>query len=248
MALVRILRLGLSDDTYGSLPDSARSWFLAARSLEEETGEPWETVLTENWPTARQPDEVERQITELKPNLVLFCAAAYWVSYPSVPLRLRRKSFPGARQVSRLGFWAANQGWAADRAAFHAARRLLTSPAAGAFYFEPAAALERSERLIRTILRPEEVVLAVRGPLPLTIAGSAAIQSACEQRRAAFDAGLRALCSSLHVAYHGYAPGDRHPRDELLADRIHVNARGHARRTEVEARLMATAWQSRLRE
>lgn len=244
---MKILRLGLSDDTYGSLPDSERSWFLASRSLEEVTGEPWETVLAANWPTARQPDEVENLIAEQRPNLVLFCAVAYWVSYPSVPLRLRRKSFPGSRQVARLGFWAANQRLVADRAAFHAARRLLTSSAEGAFYFEPAAALERSERLIRTILRHEDVALAVRGPLPLTIPGSAAIQSACEQRRAEFDAGLRALCASLHVAYHGYAAGDRHARDELLGDRIHVNARGHARRARDEFDVMARAWQSRIK-
>lgn len=245
---LRILRLGLSDDTYGSLDEPLRSWSLAAITLEERTGEHWETVLAPNWPGERQAAELEDAITRLEPQLVLLCGAAYWVSYPSIPLRIRRKSFPGAKQLSRFGFWSARQHLIADRAMVHAARHLFASAQATGFYFEPQQAAERMERAIRTVLRHEHIALAVRGPLPLTISGPVALQTECERRRAAFDSALGALCDSLHVAYRGFSLADRHPRDELLGDRIHVNAKGHARRAAIEAGVMLRAWDARLRE
>lgn len=94
----------------------------------------------------------------------------------------------------------------ADRAAFHFARGMLTRSGVAAFHFEPSVALERTEQLIRTILRHESVVLAVRGPLPFAISGSPALRQECERRRATFDTGLANLCESLHITYQGFSP------------------------------------------
>lgn len=245
MPALKILRLGLSDDSYGSLPDVERSWSLAERDLERLTGEPCETVRMANWPTGRQADEVDAEIERIRPDLVFVCAVAYWVSYPSTPLRLRRMAFPGANRMARLGFWAANKPAIADRSAFHLARRMLARADASAFPFTPEVVLDRMDRLIRTVLRHETVILAVRGPIPLRIAGSAALRAECERRRAVLDSGLAARCEKLHVAYRSFTACDVHPRNELLGDRVHVNSLGHRRRAREEFELMSRAWRAR---
>jgi hypothetical protein len=241
---LKILRFGLSDDRFGNLAREQRSWFLAQQRLEAETGEPWETSFAAAWPSQSLAEDVERAVVSERPDLVVFCCAAFWVSYPSAPLRLRRSNFPGSRQLSRLGFWMATKPLVADRAVFHAGRRIATGVSLTAFYVEPDAAMAHVERAIRAILRHEEVSLAVRGPLPLHIAGSPAVRAVCERRRAAFDGQLRDLCNSLHVEYLPFGPEDTHPPDELLGDRIHVNAKGHARRGEHEFDVMSRAWKA----
>lgn len=245
---MKVLRLGLSDDTYGTLADAERSWFLAERAMENLTGESWETIHAPNWPSAHHADDVDAEIERSQPNMVVLCAATFWVAYPSLPLGLRRRSFPGSRQLARLGWWSARKPLMADRAAFHFARGMLTRSGVAAFHFEPSVALERTERLIHTILRHESVVLAVRGPLPFAISGSPALRQECERRRATFDTGLANLCESLHITYQGFSLADMHPRTELFGDRVHVNALGHQRRAEVESALMIAAWQGQTTE
>lgn len=245
---MKILRLGISDDTYGDLPLAQRSWKLAEGRMADATGLPWETRLAASWPASGLAEATEVSINEFRPDLVLLCCAAYWVSYPSVPLRLRRSGLPGSNRAARLGLWAASVPAIGHTAVFRLARNALTRANAAGFYFEPATALERIERVIRTVLRHEDIALAVRGPLPLAIPGSAAVAAECERRRAEFDAGLVSFCDSLHVAYYGFGPGATHPASELLSDRIHVTGAGHARRAPVEFEVMLRAWNARVRE
>ncbi len=78
---MKVLRLGLSDDTYGTLADAERSWFLAERAMENLTGEPWETIHAPNWPSSNQADDVDAEIERSQPNMVVLCAATFWVAY-----------------------------------------------------------------------------------------------------------------------------------------------------------------------
>ncbi|MBK7329135.1 MAG: SGNH/GDSL hydrolase family protein [Dehalococcoidia bacterium] len=241
---MKVLRYGISDDEFGELPAEQRSWHLAARGLEELTGQPWETVIKRSWPGSAWSEEVERDIAEERPDMVALLCVAFWVSYPSAPLKVHRSRLPGTHQLARFGFWAASKPLLGDRWFFHAARRLVNREATAAFFFEPEVALARVEQVIRVVLRHEDIALAVRGPLPLSIAGSGHFRAICEARRAALDQGLAELCRSLHVEYIGFDAAAAHPKDELLGDRIHVNARGHTRRAGQEFDVMARAWKS----
>lgn len=241
---MKILRFGISDDAHGPLPKEARSWYLAAKRLEEATNETWETELRPSWPSGSLVPEVEKALELHHPDLVVICCAAFWVSYPSAPLKLHRSKFPGSDRLARAAFWAAARPALAHRSAFHLGRRLVTREATVEFFFQPEVALQRVEQAIRAVLSQEEVALAIRGPLPLTISGSPALRELCERRRAAFETGLDDLCRSLHVAYHGYNADDKHPADELAGDRVHVNAKGHARRATDEFEVMRQAWEA----
>jgi hypothetical protein len=239
---MKVLRFGISDDAHGDLPHAARSWHLAARRLEEATGEQWHTVMRRSWPARSFSRDVEEAIEEEEPDMVMMMCAAFWVSYPSTPLRIHRSGIAGSRQIARFGFWAASRPALAHRRLFHLGRRMLATSATAEFHFDPDWALQRVEEALRAVLRHEEIAVAVRGPLPLSIQGPAAMRALCERRRAQFNDGLERLCRTLHVEYASFGPDDRHPADELAGDRIHVNARGHARRAEVEFDVMLRAW------
>lgn len=239
-----VLRFGLSDDTYGDLPVESRSWKIAEQRLAEASGETWTTTLEEGRPASSLPVLVERKVSELQPEMVVFCCPAFWVSYPSMPLFVHRSRVPFAKKLARAGFWAASKPGIANRAVFHLGRRATAGGATTAFFFEPEQALATYEEAFRVVLRYENTAIAVRGPLPLHIRGSRRLREECERRRAALDAGLSAICAQLHIEYLPYEGRDTHPAAELLGDRIHVNAAGHARRAIDESELIVRAWRA----
>jgi len=239
---VKILRLGISDDIHGDIAIEKRSYHLSQEKLAAHTGKPWETVLDSAWPSPSLQRRYEKRLEEIKPDLVFLSCAAFWVSYPSGPLKVQRSKLPFGPKLARAGFWLAAKPGIGHTPAFRAGRRLFLRTAGAAFYFEPEEVLDEIEKIIRTTLQREEIALAVRGPLPMHLPGSAEQRSEGERRRAQFDAGLRSLCDSLHVAYASYGPDDLHPRTELTGDRVHVNEAGHARRAEVEFAVMREAW------
>lgn len=241
---MKILRFGLSDDSYGDLPLEQRSWHISQQQLAEASGAPWETVLEDGRPASSLPGLVERRVAEVQPEMVVFCCPAFWVSYPSAPLLVLRSRIPFAKTVARAGFWAASKPAVANRAIFHAGRRVAAAGATTAFFFEPEQALSRYEEAFRAVLRHEHTAIAVRGPLPLRIHAKKALREVCEGRRATLDAGLAAICSKLHIEYRGFGGGATHPDEELLGDRIHVNAAGHARRAIDESEVMVRAWRA----
>lgn len=111
---MKVLRLGISDDAFGNLKDEERSWHIAGEALAERIGEPVETILKRSWPDERMAARVERWIEDEQPGVVLFCAAAFWVSYPSAPLLVQRTRLPFAKQLS--GRWHPDGGQRPDRA------------------------------------------------------------------------------------------------------------------------------------
>jgi hypothetical protein len=241
---MKVLRLGISDDVFGEIPDKQRSWSLAGEELSVRTGEPVETILKRSWPDEKMAARVERWIEEEEPSVVLFCAAAFWVSYPSAPLMVQRSKVPFARQLSGVGIKLAGNARIAHNAAFRTARRAVVTAAGGAFYFEPDHAAAMVEQWIRRAIRKEDLAVAVRGPSPLRIAGPKGLRDMCERRRFALDSALEEVCRSLHVAYVGFAGEALPDRAHLQGDGIHVNAAGHAWRTADETDVMWRAWQA----
>ena len=239
---MKVLRLGISDDAFGNLGDEQRSWHIAGEMLAERTGEPVETVLKRSWPDEKMAGRIERWIDDEEPGLVLFCSAAFWVSYPSAPLLVQRTKLPFARQLSGVGIKMAGNARIAHNAAFRTARRAVVGSIGGAFYFEPEHAAEMVEEWVRRAIRHEDLAVAVRGPLPLRIPGPRALRETCERRRASLDAALDAMCQRLHVAYLGFAGDEMAEPGHLLGDGIHVNAAGHASRAVGEADVMWRAW------
>lgn len=239
---MKVLRLGISDDAFGNLKDEERSWHIAGEALAERIGEPVETILKRSWPDERMAARVERWIEDEQPGLVLFCAAAFWVSYPSAPLLVQRTRLPFAKQLSGVGIRMAGNARIAHNAAFRTARRAVVGSIGGAFYFEPEHAAEMVEQWVRRAIRHEDLAVAVRGPMPLRIVGARALREACEQRRARLDSALNTMCRRLHVTYHGFSKDELPDPAHLLGDGIHVNAAGHACRAPAEADVMWRAW------
>lgn len=241
-----ILRLGLSDDIHGDIPVEQRSWHISQEALAQETGCEWRTRIIDSRPTKRLAARVEAEVVEHEPDLVFVACPTFWVSYPSVPLRLRRSSrIPFRRKLSSAGMWLSARPRLAGTPAFHKARSLMTSGVGHAFFEEPAEAAANTEEALRAVLRHEHIPVAVRGPLPFAIPGPQAVREESERRRATFNAALEELCSRLHIPYVPYGPEDRHPAEELLGDRIHVTADGHARRAIAESDVMTRAWRAR---
>lgn len=241
---MKLLRLGLSDDRYGDLETSARSWHIAQTRLEEASGEPWETVFGPSWPYPDWAERLESSLDEHSPDMVMVCCAAYWVAYPSAPLKASRSRIPLGGRLGGVARDLARRPVFGDRALVHAARRLVLGSAGGAFHREPVEASKSVESALRVILQREEIAVAVRGPLPFRVDGSRKLIAVCEARRSAFNDSLAAVCSRLHVEYLPYGPQDVHPMTELLGDRIHVNEAGHKRRADQEFGVMERAWNS----
>ena len=239
-----ILRLGLSDDMRPEVPAEQRSWHLAQDALARESGLEWQTRILNGRPIATMREFVEGQIEEHQPDLVFVCAATYWVAFPSVPLKMRQGGKRFGRRLSKAGIWMSNRPLLADRALFHRARSVMTGSVGHAYYHEPEEALATYEAVIRMVLQREELALGVRGPLPFAIPGSAQVQAESERRRGFLNDGLAELCERLHVPFISYGPQDRHPPEELMGDRIHVTAEGHARRGQAESDAMVRAWRA----
>jgi len=242
---VLILRLGLSDDIHGDLLEARRSWHISQEALARETGSEWRTRIIDSRPTKRLATRVEAEIVEHEPDLVFVACPTFWVSYPSVPLRLRRSNrIPFRRKLSSAGMWLSGRPRLAGTPAFHKARSLMTGGVGHAFFEEPEEAAANTEEALRAVLRHEHIPVAVRGPLPFAIPGPQGVREESERRRATFNAALEELCARLHIPYISYGPDDRHPPEELLGDRIHVTAEGHARRAIAESDVMIRAWRA----
>lgn len=89
--MIRILRLGNSDDTSPGIPDDQRAYALAAQVLEDAAGQPVETVVRTIWPDPELPGLIDEWLDRYKPDLVFLKVTWYWYGYESVPLRLERR-------------------------------------------------------------------------------------------------------------------------------------------------------------
>ena len=241
---MKVLRLALSHDLRADIPEEERQYMVAQRVLERETGEPWATVLRPIWPSEKLPGLVDRWVGEEQPDLVMVNLAAYWVSFASVALKIERRWPGGARRLGPAARRAAETRIAAHSPLTELARDLATRLVGVEYYFEPDAMVALFETIIRRLLQPERLAVAVRGPALIPQRSSRAILKEREARFWAWHDGIRDACERLHVAFLPYdaemeAPGSG---VRMEGDTAHYTLEGTRLHGLREGELMVRAW------
>jgi hypothetical protein len=239
---VRILRLTNSNDQLTDIPEGERGAAIAERVAAELTGQQIETVARTAWPGSELPNIVERWLVTYQPDVVFIRIPAYWICYESVPLRIQRR-------LGRLGTWpgrigrkvGGNPTFASSRIA-KAGRKLLLRTIGGDTYFTPQQVNDRIEAVLRTVIKNESIVAAVRGPgHSINSPGTARGLARAVRRSEELDRLLAATCARLHVAYAS-ARDIGHSDAHLRSDELHDGPEGQRLYGEVEGRLIAEAW------
>jgi hypothetical protein len=242
---MKVLKLCTSDELAGDIPDASRAYRVAERVIRERTGMEVETVLQNIWPTPRLPRLLEGWVSQHEPDVVLFVISPYWMTFESVPLRVRRSAGPIGE---KLGAWMTRVGedprlspsWPV-RLARGASLRLIR----GAYPFEPEEVASVVEDSLGTLLTNESLEVVVRGPLvALGHHGSRRSLARAEARRRKTDDLLKAACARLHVAYVGRPEGATHEtdREHFTGDFVHTDAEKHRERGELEGAAIAEVW------
>lgn len=242
---MKVLKLCTSDELAGDIPDESRAYRVAERVISERTGVEVETVLQNIWPTGRLPALLEGWVAQYQPDVVLFVVSPYWMTFESVPLRVRRSLGPVGRA---LGAWMTRVGenprlspsWPV-RLARSASLRVMR----GAYPFEPADVARVVEESLATLLVNESIEVVVRGPLvALGHHGSRRSLARAEARRQETDALLKAACARLHVTFVGRPQGASHETDRqhFTGDFVHTDEDMHRERGELEGGAIAATW------
>lgn len=242
---VRVLKLCTSDELAGDIPDESRAYRVAERVIREQTGLDVETVLQNIWPTPRLPALLKAWVAQHQPDVVLFVVSPYWMTFESVPLRVRRSAGPLGE---KLGAWMTRVGenprlspsWPV-RLARGASLRLIR----GAYPFEPEEVAGVVEDSLATLLANESMEVVVRGPLvALGHHGTRRSLARAEARRRKTDRLLKTLCARLHVTYVERPGGATHDtdREHFTGDFVHTDAEKHRERGELEGAAIAEVW------
>jgi hypothetical protein len=245
--MVRILRLGSSDDMNPEVPEAERAVTVCERDFAAAIGEPVETVLRRFDPSPAVPDVIERWMERYQPDCVLLVLSSYWCSYETAAYRMKRAwprpLQPVANRVERWGGKTASQ----HNVALRAGRALTRRTVGVSTRYEPAEVLEAVEACIRRILRYEDVALAVRAPFTRFRVPDRSRQR-LEDRRLAVDLPMQALCARLHIEYIPRDPNRPWSDDDvLLSDGVHVNGTAQTAQGVLEGRALLNAW-SRIHE
>jgi hypothetical protein len=214
--------------------------------LAEAAGEPVETILCGNWPSASFPDYFERCIKDHNPDLVFLKVNWFWYGYESLPLRIERRFGRAGKAVGQAGTRFGATPLFANSRTFQTARRLVNRVLPGATYFTPQEIVERMEECIRRAARHENVVLVLRGPgggwdhAPLWSDGARKRESA---RREHIKAHLQAACERHHVYYLGRPALARKELEQRLTPAwFRSSAAGHEQMGLEEGDAMVAAW------
>lgn len=237
---MRVLRLTNSDDLVESIPLALRAPALAEKLIEERIGEPVETVARVIWPDPELPEIVEAWLDRYQPDCVLMRTASYWVTYESVPLRLRRKAYRGTGWVARLGGAGGANSRLASTAPFRVARRLAVRTIGGDTYFTPEEAAATVAATLRRIVVRESLVTVVRGPFNAhNSSGTKSGFARSDARNARFDSLVASICGDQHVPYLSV----RHLAGAGVkgGDEVHSNPNAQRMIAEIEASAIADA-------
>jgi len=240
-----ILRLTNSDDFNERVPEGERAQAVAERVFAAETGVAATTVSKVMWPTPAFPTHLDRWLDESKPDLVMLRIAAYWVTFRSVPLRLKRRTGRVGKALSDIGTASARVRWLAETPPYHGIRRALLRTIGGDANFTVDEVVSVVEASARRVLAREGTVLVVRGPQnALSADMSPRALAWAEARRLQLHRRTRELCERLHVEYIGrdepYSKGD--DPAVFFGDLVHATVMTHRSRGEEEGLAMAAAW------
>jgi len=243
VSALRILRLTDSNDSRSSLPEPLRASAIAEATAAELTGEQIETIVRPIWPSPELPGILSGWMARFEPDVVFLRTPTYWVSFESVPLRIRRR-------LGRFGEWPADVGLKvgghprfAESRLGHGVAALALRTIGGDTHFTPGEACERVESLLKVVLGHESAVTVVRGPsYSMASPGDSRASVRAFRRNHEFNTLLAGLCTRLHVEFASAAT----PTDDLslrAADGLHTNEHGQRVTGELEGRAIAAAWQ-----
>jgi hypothetical protein len=242
---VKVLVLGNSANDQPGLAVDDFWHAIASREVEARTGEPVELVLRRAWPNERFPSIVERWIAEERPDIVYLTVIAFWYCYESVPLRIERRFGRAGKPIRNAGIRVSKVPWFAHNRVFHAARQAVTRAIGGDTFFSEEQVIEQVGKTLRTAIRDESVVVAVRGPGVMgPYLSTPGMRRRALPRRTRVDAALRKLCAELHVEYQGLGDVAPEAADGFSAarDRVHMDADSHRRVAEAHVELLERAW------
>jgi hypothetical protein len=242
--VVRILRLGTSDDTNPVIPIEQRTVATCERAFTEATGLPAETIVRRIVPSADAGAVVERWMARFEPDCVVLIVSSFWMAYETSVFRLGN-ALPGPLQPLVGGARYLGSKTATNQSApVRAARRMVRRGVGVASRNTPAEVAAAASDCIRQVLRQEDVTLIVRSPVTRYPGdGRPSTRARLEARRLAVDDELAALCRRLHVDYLRREPNGPETDDHLLLpDGVHAIASENVRRGEREGFALAAAW------
>lgn len=245
ISLMRVLRLGTSNDSATSIPDEGRGWRLAERMLAESAGVPVETILKRAWPNASLPGLVDRWLDEFQPDLVVLQVNNFWYGYESVPLWLERRLGRAGKGISTVGLRVGKSPRFAESRWAQLANRRLLRVLPGATYFTVPDVAAGMEAAMRKVLAREGIVLIVRGNehWPEFPMATRRFNRRNARRNAAMSAAMRATCERMRVPYYERPTVAKQELRFLLSDGAwHNNEAGERLQGEFDGRAMAEAW------
>lgn len=246
---MKVLILGNSNDTGNFVPESARRHVHMRDLLADEFGVPVEIVVRNVWPNDRMVDYVVQGVEEIQPDMVYVNVTNYPFSYESTPLKVKRIfGKVGGEALGDAGLRAADSRKWSHNALFRGIRRFAQTTIGGDTHFTPEEVADRYERLIRTLLREEGMVVAVKGPLGKSRKTTARATARAEKRRQVVHRRLQLLCEQLHVFYVGserpYHDVRPAPKGTRVGDGLHSNAAGHRLSADEHFENVRDAWRA----
>jgi hypothetical protein len=237
---VRLLWLGSSNDLNPLVDEQQRMPHIAARIIHERTGNAPELEIRPLVPSPRMAELAGDWVDEYDPELVCLYVGAYFYSYRSVPLRVRRRFGPIGKPFAKVGWKAAESRTLGERRWFHFLRGAALRTIGGDAQYTSAQVFSRIEATTRRIIANEDRVLLVRGPtdqyerkLPKGMTTHRSMTKKLEQ-----------MCDTLHVAFLGWDDPvlDLSGSGHVLGDGLHYKARAHALIAEPLGEALAKAW------
>jgi hypothetical protein len=247
---VKVLILGNSNDTGTFVPQDAKRSLIMRDMFAAEFGEPVEVATCNPWPDNRIVEFVEREVNRVEPDLVYLQINGYSFSYESLPLRVKRIFGKLGEPVGDAGMRLADNRTWSHNAAFRLLRRAGQATIGGDTHLTPEEVTARYSDLIRSLLRRENLVLVVKGPMGRSDRGTSREKARREARRQRVHPPLKALCEKLHVTYIG----NDEPRFRThkarkgtrVGDGMHANAEGHKDAALEHYAYLRGAWQAHL--
>lgn len=243
--MVKVLRIGNSNDNVGGIPEAQRGWSVASRMLGEASGEVVETILKRAWPNASFPALVDEWMAEHDPDVVLIQVNNFWYGHYSAPLWFERKFGRAGVAMTRAGLRAGKHPWLAENAAYIRLNRALLRILPSTTHFTVREVAASMEATMRKVLSYEGTLLVIRGndhwaKLPMS---SKRQNDRNIARNVAMSNAMRAICQQLRVPYiERESIGERDMDEMLGVGRWHASALSQRVSGELDGAAMVSAW------